>query len=683
MVERLRLLWIAESEDDARALDRAEQALSCTFERRRLRASECEVALAEGTWELIVCSVSRDDRENALAGLAGCSRDALPQLIVVADEFEDVALDAYALGALVCERGRLPVQLTAAMRHVMNALENRMEVRGTRAFEQGQRDVLERIAAGAPVPELLAAIVRLVELQSDDMLCSILLVDRERSKLFHGASSSLPVEFVRAIDGASIGPNLGSCGAAAFRGERVIVEDITTHTNWADYRGYAIAHGLRACWSSPIFSPDQSVLGTFAMYYRVARAPTPREIGWVDRATHLASIALVRDRGERALRQSDRLESLSTLAGGIAHDFNNILTAIAGNVHLVSGDLGVEHPSHESLAEIDRACVRAADLVSQILAFSRHREAKRRAVQIEPIVEEAMQQLRATVPASIRVSARYYASLPEAFADPEQLKQIVMNLGRNAAHAIGQRAGTVTLHAERVEVIDRFPIGASELKAGTYVRLDISDTGAGMATATLARIFDPFFTTKEPGQGAGLGLSVVHGIVKSHEGAIDVRSTTGEGSCFSVYLPAASALPLVAARPASRVAARGEGERVLCIDDEAPVVRVTAQMLRRLGFRVVGQTDPADALAAFEAEPAQFDVVLTDFAMPRLSCFDLVRAIQRVRPGLPIVVTSGRIDAEDIERLRGLGIHEVVFKPSTIAELSSALRRALRSARAG
>jgi hypothetical protein len=231
MVERLRLLWIAESEDDARALDRAEEALSCTFERRRLRASECEGALAEGTWQLIVCSVSRHDRPNALASLAARSRDALPQWIVIADDFEDVALDAYALGALVCERDGLSLQLTAAMRHVRDALEDRTEERKTRAFEQGQRDVLERIATGAPVSELLAAIVRLVELQSDDMRCSILLLDRERSSLFHGASSSLPAEFVRAIDGTSIGPTAGSCGAAAFRGERVIVEDIATHPN--------------------------------------------------------------------------------------------------------------------------------------------------------------------------------------------------------------------------------------------------------------------------------------------------------------------------------------------------------------------------------------------------------------------------------------------------------------------
>jgi CheY-like chemotaxis protein len=350
---------------------------------------------------------------------------------------------------------------------------------------------------------------------------------------------------------------------------------------------------------------------------------------------------------------------------------------------LIGGDLPPESTAHESLSEIERACARATDLVTQIATFGRTRETKRRVIRIEPVLEVAMQQLRAMLPSNVRVSARYVASLPEVFADADQLRELVSNLGKNAAQAMGSAGGTVTLHAQTVDMTERTRVGATELRAGTYVRLAISDTGAGMPTGTLDRIFDPFFTTKGIGEGAGLGLSVVHGIVKSHDGAIDVRSTPSEGSCFSVYLPAATAAQLRVARPANLAAVRGEGERVLCIDDEEPVVRVTAQMLRRLGFEVVGAIDPVEALNTFESDPAKFDVVLTDFAMPRLSCFDLARAIQKVRPALPIVVTSGRIDAEDVERLRGLGIREVVFKPSTIAELSAALRRALRTVRTG
>jgi signal transduction histidine kinase/ActR/RegA family two-component response regulator len=674
MVGRLRTLWIAESDEDAPALNAAARALNITLERRRASSADSSALLAERSWDLIVC--------NGATSLTADGRDVRPPVIMIANRFQDVALNAHATGALVCERERLHEQLVAALSKVLGEVDARTAERQTRAFEQGQREVLERIAAGAPLREVLSAIVSLIERQSTDMLCSILVLDRDRSRLFHGASTSLPADFVRAIDGLTIGPSAGSCGAAAYRAERVVIEDIMTHPNWEPYRAFATPHELRACWSSPIMAPEQIVLGTFAMYYRTPRAPTEREAYWVSRATHLASIALVRDRAERALLQSERLESLSTLAGGIAHDFNNILMAIVGNVNLISGDIAADHPSHESLAEIERASARATDLVRQVLLFSQHQRSKRAALRIEPVVEEALQQLRAALPGNVRVSARYAASLPEVFADPEQLKQVVLNLGRNAAYAIGERGGALTVHAERVDVVDRFRIGATELRSGPYVRLDISDTGAGMPSGTLERIFDPFFTTKEPGQGAGLGLSVVHGIVKSHDGAIDVRSRPEEGSCFSVYLPAVATAQLRVPRAARVHAVRGEGERVLCIDDEESVVRVTSQMLRRLGFNVVGVTNPADALAAFEAEPSRFDVLLTDFAMPKLTCFELVRSIQRLRPALPIVVTSGRIDADDIEKLRALGIGEVVFKPSTIAELTAALRRALRSARA-
>jgi signal transduction histidine kinase/ActR/RegA family two-component response regulator len=684
MSHRLRLLWIAESAEDGKALHDAEQALGVACDRKRVRPSEVRAALGSASWDLVVCSVVTKNADIVSGVLEAVARsEAFLPAIVIADAFQDVASGTYAARVSVCERSRLSDQLSDALRAVLVERDRRQAEERTQAFARGQRDILERVAGGAPVREVLAEIVRLVELQSDEMLCSVLILDRERGLLFHGASDSLPPEFVRAIDGSQIGPNAGSCGAAAFRGLAVIVEDIATHPYWAAYRALALPHGLRACWSSPIFSPQREVLGTFAMYYRTPRGPTAQEAQWVDGATYLASIALQRDRADRTLRRNERLESLSTLASGIAHDFNNILTAISGNVSLIGGDLAANSPAHESLSEIERACARATDLVTQIATFGRTRETKRRVMRFEPVLEVAMQQLRAELPSNVRVSARYVASLPEVFADADQLRQLVSNLGKNAAQAMGAVGGAVTLHAQTVDLSEPTLVGATELKPGTYVRLDISDTGPGIPTRTLDRIFEPFFTTKGVGEGAGLGLSVVHGIVKSHEGAIDVRSTPSEGSCFSVYFPAASAAQLRAARPANLAAVRGEGERVLCIDDEEPVVRVTAQMLRRLGFEVVGAIDPVEALSTFESDPAKFDVVLTDFAMPRLSCFDLARAIQKVRPALPIVVTSGRIDADDVERLRGLGIREVVFKPSTIAELSAALRRALRNVRTG
>jgi PAS domain S-box-containing protein len=806
MGRALRVLWIAESEDDATSITDALQSGGFTVTGRRVQtAADLRQALAEPRWDVVTCSVRGSLPPGALLALDSLPSAARPPLILIADRFESAALEAYRWSALVCLRDRLFLQLTAAVENLLGEAETRVAERSDFEFERGQRDVLERIAAGAPLRELLEQVVRLVEAQSQGMLCSILLLDERR--LRHGAHSSLPREFIENIDGALIGPAAGSCGSAAHSGQRVIVEDIETHPSWAEYRHFALPFGLRACWSSPIFSPERLVLGTFAMYYREKRGPNERELAWVDRATHLASIAMCRDRAEQVLRRSEaryrqivdtahegvwltdgdgqtllvngrtaellgytraellgrnlfeffdpssravarelwqrtqrenqqvellfrrkdgsqfwaivaasavrneqgaaigmlgmltditelrkaefglrqrqRMESLGTLAGGIAHDFNNILTAISGNVSLAVGDLPGDHPVQEALTEIDVAVKRATDLVRQILTFSRHQESKRQPIRIEEVTDEALQLLRATLPSMIRIETHYAQDLPEIFADPTQLHQVVMNLGTNALHAMEPNGGTLCIHAECVTESGRKMAGATELRAATYVKLEVSDTGAGMDADTLERIFDPFFTTREPGGGTGLGLSVVHGIVKGHEGAIHVRSIPAGGSCFSIYLPAVKRQRAEPPRPSGIDYARGEDESILCLDDESAVVRVATQVLRRLGYRATGHTDAVQALEQFRADPSAFDLLLTDFAMPQLTGHELVAAFQRIRPGLPIVVTSGRIDSDDIEALRLVGIREVLFKPSSVAELSAAIRRALHDRRAG
>ncbi|HKP56163.1 MAG TPA: PAS domain S-box protein [Polyangiales bacterium] len=800
----LRVLWIAESADDATSITEALQSGGFAVTARRVQtATELQAALAEQRWDVLACSLRGSLPPAALVALDSVPSGARPPLILIADRFESAALEAYRWSALVCLRDRLFLQLTAAVENLLGEADGRAGERGEREFERGQREVLERIAAGAPLRGLLEQIVCLVEAQSEGMLCSILLLDER--KLRHGAHSSLPREFIQKIDGAAIGPQAGSCGTAAYIGQRVIVEDIETDPLWADYRQIASPHGLRACWSSPIFSPQRDVLGTFAMYYRVARRPHPQEVAWVDRATHLASIAMCRDRAEQVLRRSEaryrqivdtahegvwltdanahtlflnrrcaellgqspeelfgrslfefvdpssravarelwqntqsanqqvevqfrrkdgsqlwamvaasalrdeqgnpagmlamlsdttelrkaeftlrqrqRMESLGTLAGGIAHDFNNILTAIAHNLSLAVSDLPEKHVVQDALAEIDVAVKRATDLVRQILTFSRHQESKREQLRLEVVVDEALQMLKATLPGSVQIETKYAPDLPEILADPTQLHQVVMNLGTNAAHAMAANGGRLAVRAGLVTERSRKTAGATELRAGSYVKLEVSDTGTGMDVSTLERIFDPFFTTREPGAGTGLGLSVVHGIVKSHEGAIEVRSTPASGSCFTIYLPAAARAQVEPPRPSRIEFARGEGERILCIDDEAAVVRVATQVLRRLGYQPTGHTDAVQALEAFRADPNAFDLLLTDFAMPHLTGHALVAAFQRVRPGLPIVVTSGRIDNQDVEALRAVGIREVLFKPSSVAELGASLRRALRDRR--
>jgi two-component system cell cycle sensor histidine kinase/response regulator CckA len=662
--------------------------------------------------------------------------------------------------------------------------------RKARTFEEGQRLVLERAAGGVPLRNLLEDITLLIERQRPGhMMCSLLLVDRAHGCVRHGAAPSLPADFVRRIDGSSIGPQAGSCGTAAYLGERVIVEDIATHPAWVDYRAFALPHGLRACWSSPIFSASRDVLGTFAMYYREPRGPDADDLELVEHATHLAAVAIQRDRAEAALRKtmlmrqivfdgvvdvlysidvdahgafrfqcvnqaftratglaeadvvgrlvsdvipepaytavleryrtcirerrtmrwdevsayptgtrygavsispvfdddgvcttlvgtvhdvterkaaeeriryqaalldrasdaivvrdldgtvrywnegatrvygwtaaealgrrvtdliypgdtdaferaqrcvndlgawkgeieqrhkgggaltidaswtllrdeqgmplsvlaintdvterkkvdrhllrSQRMESLGQLAGAIAHDFNNILAAILANTTMGKLEAAADAASGQFFDEIERAGARATALVRQILTFSRDQAPKRELVSLPAIVEESLRLVRATAPRTIELDTTIAPDVPAILAESTQVHQVIMNLCTNATHAIGDGAGRVSLRVDRAQLERGLVDSTVELLPGTYARLVVEDTGAGMSDATLERIFDPFFTTKAAGKGTGLGLAVVHGIMKSHQGGIVVRTTPGLGTTFTLYFPAA------------------------------------------------------------------------------------------------------------------------------------------------
>jgi PAS domain S-box-containing protein len=977
---------------------------------------------------------------------------------------------------------------------------------GPSTFDASEREVLEWIAGGAPLLEVLEAIVRLVEQQAPGMCCSILLLDREQGCVRYGAAPSLPPEFSQAIDGAPIGPEAGSCGTAAYLGQRVVVEDIAGHPYWARYKHLALPHGLRACWSTPIFSTRREVLGTFAMYYREPRGPRPREVAWVDAATHLAAIAigheaaaqalrrseahyrriadtahegiwlldttgrtlfanrrlaeilrcrpeelqgvaifgfldpaarhevarklaapvpgaaeqydlglrrrdgteawaivsssavsdddgriagtlamitditerqeaeargrriarlyavsssvneaivrvrdtqelyeracriaveqgllrlawvglcdegsrtlrpvarhgagdgyvdcitlsldddlmsrgpagralgtgacavendiaastsfywrdealarglhscaafpltigdrpagvlllyadrpgyfhdeelrvltaladdiafavasaageaerrrLVRDLRERVkeltllhrtasllqtdrpcdqafladlvallppgwqhpevcearvawgeleattagwrrtpwmqavsftaggrggvievaylaeqpaaaegpflaeerallqsladmlsahvdrqhtqaqLRQAQRIQSLGTLAGGIAHDFNNVLAAVGGSAELATRALPTDHPAHKHLRRIDQATRRAADLVQRILAFSRQQEPRWAVVALQPVVEEALTLLRATLPASVRIRTRFAADVPRVRADASQIHQVVMNLCTNAAHAMGERGGVLEVALQPVGLDGGARALAPELREGRHVELTVGDTGAGMDGATLERIFEPFFTTKAPGRGTGLGLSVVHGIVKSHGAAITVDSQVGVGTTFHLYFPGVDAALTEGPAPPA-VEGHGRGERILCVDDEEAIVEVASLILERLGYRVTGVTDAVRALEEFRARPSEFAAVVTDLGMPGLSGAELLRRVRELRPGVPVVLTSGYLRPEDAETLQGLGGIDVVLKPNLVADLGPTLHRLL------
>ena len=551
-------------------------------------------------------------------------------------------------------------------------------------FSSGERAILEAIATGTALGDVLEHVVRLVERQASGMMCSILLLDEEQRCVHHGAAPSLPPAFVQAIDGAPIGPAEGSCGTAAWRGETVVVEDIATDPLWASYRDLALPMGLRACWSTPIFSADRRVLGTFAMYYGVPRGPSVAEREWVEAAAHLAAVAIGHHRAEEQrarletqLHQAQRIQSLGTLAGGIAHDFANVVAAMLGNAELASVSLPGDHRVQRNLANITHAGERAADLIRRILMFSRKQAPQRRLIRLQHVVDDALRLLRTTLPSVVEIETSFDAAAPGILADATQMYQIVMNLGTNAAHAMGPRGGRLMLRVETVTLHRSAPGVPPDLTDGEYVLLSARDTGCGMDGATVERIFEPFFTTKPVGEGTGLGLSVVHGIVKSHDGAITVDSAPGAGTTFRLYFPVASADVVATAERAEPTDVRGHGERVLCVDDEEALVDMTTRMLERLGYRVAGFTDPREALAAFRASADDFDAVITDLSMPGLSGLELAREIRRLRSDVPLVFASGYVRSDDVPELLQLAPSELLVKPNTVAELGPALYRLL------
>jgi PAS domain S-box-containing protein len=412
---------------------------------------------------------------------------------------------------------------------------------------------------------------------------------------------------------------------------------------------------------------------------RIVRSGADEVVATIRDITEQKEAEAHRQRLEQQLRQSQKMEAIGTLAGGIAHDFNNILTAILGYAELLRAQVRGQDGVEERVAEIAKAGARAKDLVSQILTFSRRQDHTRTTLAIGPTVEEALRLLRAAIPATIEIDAQVDSDLPAVVADATQIHQVVMNLAANAAAAMAGGPGRLTVRCSGV-TLDEREAGDAGVSAGRFVRLVFEDTGCGMPSEVLERIFDPFFTTKGPGEGTGLGLSVVHGIVKAHDGAILVDSRVGVGSSFRIYLPALHEARAARSRPGA-AAIGGQGEHVLCVDDEPALVELLRDQLTTLGYRVTAHVSPLEALADFLERPLDFDVMLTDLTMPGMSGADLAERVRKVRPDLPIVMATGygRVMSED--RVRELGMRPLLHKPFSMAALGEAIQDALASAR--
>jgi signal transduction histidine kinase/CheY-like chemotaxis protein len=382
---------------------------------------------------------------------------------------------------------------------------------------------------------------------------------------------------------------------------------------------------------------------------------------------------------EAQLRESQRMEAIGTLAGGIAHDFNNILAAILGHVALARDDLGADHPALRSLDQIRQASTRARDLVQQILAFGRRQPQALEIQPLQPLIEEGLALLRSTLPAGVELDHRLAAEPLHVRADATQVQQVLMNLCTNAWHALQGQTGQVLVGLEAA------PGPAGGLLAGqACAHLWVRDSGVGMDADTRARIFEPFFTTKPTGQGTGLGLSVVHGIVTGHQGAIRVDSAPGQGSTVHLYFPLcgpedgappAGARPVLAA-PAGP-AAEPKGQRVLYVDDDPVILLLVEQLLQRAGFVPTLRPDGLSALDTLRADPKAQDIVVSDHNMPGMTGLDVARAVAAIRPDLPVVICSGYITEALQQQADAAGVRRLLPKQDTLENLPKALRDVL------
>jgi PAS domain S-box-containing protein len=380
---------------------------------------------------------------------------------------------------------------------------------------------------------------------------------------------------------------------------------------------------------------------------------------------------------QRQVRQAQKMEALGTLAGGITHDFNNILGTIIINTEMALFDLEPSSAARRPLPLVLQAANRGKDLVKQIITFSRQRAWERKPLAIVPIVKEGVKFLRSTLPKDIAIQETIDTRSGVVLADPSHIHQIMVNLCQNAALAMRESGGRMEVRLEPAEVDTAMTARHPDLKRGPYVRLTVADTGCGMTGDVMERIFEPFFTTRKPGEGSGLGLAVVHGIVKSYNGAIIVYSEPGKGSVFNVYLPQLEEETRAAEIAAPRLPAGGE-ERILLVEDEEGQRTSLAHGLERLGYRVTARADGLSALSAFRDDPGGFDIVITDQIMPDMSGLELAAALSKVRPDIPVILCTGFSEKVNEGTIGQDGIRELLMKPFTIQEITQAIRKAVR-----
>ncbi|MBN1848879.1 MAG: PAS domain S-box protein [Deltaproteobacteria bacterium] len=383
-----------------------------------------------------------------------------------------------------------------------------------------------------------------------------------------------------------------------------------------------------------------------------------------------------RKRLEAQLQQSQKMEAIGTLAGGIAHDFNNILGIILGNTELAIDDVPDWNPGYHNLQEVRKACLRARDVVKQILSFSRASNQTFRSLQITPIIKESLRLLRSSIPSTIDIQQSFECPSDTIKADPTQINQILLNLCTNAAQAMADTGGIMMVRLENIEIREEDEL-TQNLKPGPYVKLMVSDTGPGIAPEIMNRIFDPYFTTKKIGKGTGIGLAVVQGIVNKHGGAVMVETQINKGTSFHIFLPCVEKIAADEIQTA-RLLPKGN-ERILFVDDEKDIVATIPPLLERLGYTVIARTNSLEALEAFRREPGAFDLVVTDQTMPNMTGDKLAEEIRKLHAHIPIILCTGFSETTNEQKSKESGINAYVLKPFDKTEIARVVREMLDS----
>ena len=385
-----------------------------------------------------------------------------------------------------------------------------------------------------------------------------------------------------------------------------------------------------------------------------------------------------RRQAEAQLQRAEKMEAIGTLAGGIAHDFNNILFSIIGFTEMTMDDVEKGSPAESNLRQVLKAGQRARDLVKQILTFSREDEQEQKPFQVKYVVEEVIKFLRASLPSTIEIG-RNIQSDSLLMGDSTQIHQVLMNLCTNASHAMEEKGGVLDVALTDTELDSGFTATHPELKPGPFLKLTVTDTGYGIKPQVLERIFEPFFTTKQPGEGTGLGLSVVHGIVRNHSGGIYAYSEPEKGSTFHVYLPAVER-ESGEQNETERPVPYGT-ERILFVDDEPMLIDLGEQLLKSLGYEVTTRTSSTDALELFRKQPDQFDLVITDMTMPNMTGDILTRELLKIRPDIPVILCTGFSSKISKEKAKEIGIRAFVMKPILRRTIAETVREVLDAGR--